>query len=248
MDPNQQDNPSGEPTDAPTPEVTPTPEEPTTPVEPAPEPTLPEQPEAPAEAPLQPTPTETTPDFSAQPIAGQPTTTASPPVSGKPKSKKGLIIGLVAGIGGLLIIGVVLFLILVVFNSGKINSMAELRDAIRDRKAVNCIVSMTQDGATHHDMTIQANDGWSKIHMSFSTPMDIEAWTIKEGDNYITYATTSGYNIKITQDSSTFSPDNMTSNDSIPDDAELKCEPNNKADFTVPDRDWQEAPITNPFE
>jgi hypothetical protein len=184
-----------------------------------------------------------TPTPMVQPVAGGVVSSvAGMPTGTPPKSKKGLIIGLVAGIGGLIIIGVVLFLILVVFNSGQIKNFAEFKDALENHKAVNCTAAISENGISV-DMTIQATDGWNKMHMSAPAMMGMEMWGIREGDEYVVYASISGQNIKSNESAAEFdkSMGSTTNSDAFSEDtAKLDCKPNNQANFDVPDRDWKE--------
>jgi hypothetical protein len=258
MDPNQQDNSLGGPTDVPTPEVTPTTPN-TEPVaaptsDPVPDPALPLAPES-----ITPT-TSLTPQTPITP--GQPIGTTDP--FPEKKSKKGLVIGIIASVSVLIIVGVVLILIFFVFNDKQdenpvksnnpvesqktedqktIKSYAEFKDAIDNQKAMNCDMKVSQNELTI-DMTMQANDGWSKLYFAAPAMMGVEMWSIKEGDKYTTYGTAMGLNIKSTKTEAEFMQemgvtawDDLSYEDSI---KELNCKPNNQADFTVPDRDWKE--------
>jgi hypothetical protein len=172
-------------------------------------------------------------------VAGGIGSATSMPADTPPKSKKGLIIGLIAGVGGLVIIGVVVILFLFVFNGGQIKNFAEFKKALEDRKAVNCTATISQSGI-EAEMTIQANDGWSKVHMAAPSMMNMEMWVIKDGSEYTTYATALGQYYKSTQSNvelGSFDSDSLSEDDV----KDLKCKPNNQADFTVPDHDWQES-------
>jgi hypothetical protein len=193
--------------------------------------------------PVAPVATPPAPTSPTQPAAGQPiASSVNPPTNEQPKSKKGLIIGLVSGIGGLVVIGVALVLIFFVFNGGgQIKNFAEFKDAIENRKALNCSAEISQNGVSL-EMTIQADDGWNKLHMSIPSMMNTEMWTVKEGDKYTAYTTSMGQYMKSTQSSLDTSGINSSSL-SEDDVKNLDCKPNNQADFTVPDEDWKESPL-----
>jgi hypothetical protein len=193
------------------------------------------------------TPMPVVPESPAQPVGGDTASpTAAMPIGAPSKSKKGLIIGLVAGIGGLVIIGVVLFLLLVVFNGGgQIKNYAEFKNALDNHKAMNCDVTVSQEGASVN-MTIRADNGWNKVYMSI--PSLMETWRIKEGDKYTSYAIVMGQYVKGTQSASEFdeSAKDLVGEDTLSEDkTKLDCKPNNQADFNVPDEDWKEATSSN---
>jgi hypothetical protein len=147
----------------------------------------------------------------------------------------------VAGIGGLVIIGVVLFLLLVVFNGGgQIKNYAEFKDALDNHKAINCEVTVSGgETSTDTTMTIQADDGWNKIHMIIPSLANVESWGVKEGDKYTLYGSVMGQNVKTTQSASEVYG---TGSSTLPEEkVKLDCKPNNQADFTIPDRDWKES-------
>jgi hypothetical protein len=281
MDPNQQNNPSGVPTDVPvpTPEVTPTPDvEPTIePTEPQlapsaivePESALPPEPVATEESPADPfTPTVASGPVAnaatpATTISGQSIGTASTPPQKKPK--KGLIISIIIGALGLVAIGATV-LVLFIFDgkkelegttnnqttannglavsssesSGEIKTVKELREAIQNQKAINCNLTMTSGGATFNNVTIQTNDGWSKIHLSTPSFLESEQWIIKDGDEYVAYLAMAGKNSKVTGAMAATYPESTARSTNDSDIENLVCKPNNQADFTVPDRDWED--------
>ena len=259
MDPNQTDNPINEPVSTPASE--PTPEMPVStseglslegqlsdtaqpvasietavemPVVPESEvPAFPTQPTAPT-APLESTPlTPNTPTFSTPPVTGQPPVSAGTPVDGKPKPKKGLIIGLIAGIGGLVIIGIVLFLILVIFKGDTIGSISELKTAMKDQKAINCVISKDGD-----DILLQTNNDWTKVRMRMNASgQDIEVLAIDDDAAYFWSGDGDevAYKAPYASFKSTFNElQDEIEDTSDDDDLELKCEPSSKADFKVP--------------
>lgn len=247
MDPIQPVNDLDTPADAPTPEGTPemtpemTPEAPQvtptpdlTPSEApvsAPEPVSFDQPIVAAADPVAPAPTPapTAPAFPAQPFAGQPIASSDVPVptNSQPKSKKGLMIGLIAGAGGLVIVGVVLILSLFVFGG---SDFKKFKAALENKKATNCTVSKDDDS-----MTVQANDGWSKFRVQYGSTNLIAL----EDENtvYMWTGTSSGYQMDYTSSiksqieslSSTASGIDGTGPGET-----IKCEANSKADFTPP--------------
>ncbi|MDR0957073.1 MAG: hypothetical protein LBM09_00635 [Candidatus Nomurabacteria bacterium] len=176
-----------------------------------------------------------------QPIGGAPL----PPVANKPKSKKGLIIGLI--VGGVLLIGItLLILFLFVFNGGDtIKSADEFRDAVRNKKAVNCEVDIKNianasggfELAEGSKATIQANDGWSKVRMNVDLGiMKVNVLMIEGDAAYAWYGTTG---TKIPYDASQIGE---TAEGMDEADFEVNCKPNSEADFSKPSNiDWVDS-------
>ena len=194
------------------------------------------------------------------PIPNQPDSMspAAMPALANKKPKKKLIIGLIAGIGGLILVGVtILVLVLFVFGGGRINSISELRDAIENKRAINCTVTVNIDddigglltgllfGATDGiEMIIRADDGWNNLYVSVPTILGMEAWLIRDGGNYTQYTRMMGMNTKTTISESEFAgvADDMLGEafdfDQI---SSIDCEPNRRANFDLPSGvNWEE--------
>jgi len=203
----------------------------------------PVEPVTPADPVAAPTPTPVVaPIVTGQPIVGSSATPA-----GQPKSKKGLMIGLIAGIGGLVVIAVVLVLFLFVFGGGKIKSVAELQDAVKNQKAINCTFTISMSGITVENYTFQTDDGWNNIHMKIPSMLNMEAWMVKDGDEYTMYTSAMGQYTKSTTagpESSGAFDESYFTEDTIKD---LECKPSSESDFTIPDQDWQESSSTSIF-
>lgn len=191
--------------------------------------TVPVEPIAPTETmadSITPTPTvEPVPPI--EPTTGQPMGAPNTPKTGP---KKGLTIGLIAGIGSLVIIGVILFLVLFVFGGSKINSISELKSAIENKKAVNCTVSKDNES-----VFLAANDGWTKIRMKMASMGQEVNSLVIEGD--ATYAWTDDGKIAYKMPYNSSMIGDLNFNDYDGEDEEgvkLDCKPNNQADFNVP--------------
>ena len=171
------------------------------------------------------------------PVVSSDSNTAIPESS--PKSKKGLLIGLIAG-GVVLIAAIVAVLFLFVFNGGTIGSLDEFKSAIDNKKAVNCIVTLAASDTTGNSssssalagdmkITLQANDGWSKIKMKMNIMVEINT-LVTDGTMY-SWADGATTGQKAQYNSSQID----SSISQIKSSAKsVECEPNNKADFSVP--------------
>ncbi|MDR1970176.1 MAG: hypothetical protein LBQ11_02430 [Candidatus Nomurabacteria bacterium] len=191
--------------------------------------------EEPVAAPVMTVP-ETTPEpataFSAQPIVSEPMSAPNLPTD-QPKSKKGLIIGLAAGIGGLIIIGVVLVLVLFVFGGDTIKTPEQLAQAIKDKKAINCVI--TKDGETG---TIQSNNGWSKLRMKAPAGLgggEMNVLAI-EGDAMYVWSEgdSNGYKTKYDKTTIDRTTSGIDNDVKLKDTVKLNCEPSSQADYSVP--------------
>ena len=206
----------------------------TPPVEPAP---VADQPLFPSSAPAAPeAPVAPAPEGSEGIAFNMPTDDKKP--------KKGLLIGIIAGAGALVITGVIL---LIVFlgggGGGTIGSLEEFKDAVKNLKAINCDLTLSgMEGmsAMLNDATItyQADDGWNNIHISAPALLGMQMWAVKEGDSYTVYSSAMGMNVKQTQTVKEFmsGQDGMMGGDfeEFADKAKLDCKPNKDADFTLP--------------
>ena len=150
--------------------------------------------------------------------------------------KTGIIIGVV--VAAIVIIGGV---ILTLFLTGVIGgkhpkNIAELQDAIRDQKAINCEITHSEEEGK---MTLQANEGWSKIRMfGEAEGLKTDIWFI-EGD--ATYMSMMGMSLKTAYDRSQVDEfiDGM-GDGSEEDDGKtnVSCSNPKDSDFAIPERDW----------
>ncbi|MCL1876975.1 hypothetical protein FWF74_03015 [Candidatus Saccharibacteria bacterium] len=171
--------------------------------------------------------------------------------AGKPN--KNMFIAIAAGVGALLITGIIILIVTLVGGGGKINSMSEFIDAMKNMKAVNCNMTFTGmegimsmiDGQT---ITIQTDDGWNKVHMAVPSMMNMNVVAIKEGDKYTEYVWGAGQGQKSTMSLSELqsSTGNMANEEQLQkymDKIKLDCKPNNQADFSIPsDINFKEQP------
>ena len=188
------------------------------------------------------------PQFAPIPNQSDGMSPAAIPVPAGKKPKKKLIVALIAGIGGLILVGVtILVLVLFVFGGGRINSISELRDAIENQKAINCTVTMSidmhgmsilgQEDGGEVEMIIRADDGWSNLYVSVPTMFGMEAWLIRDGDNYTQYTRIMGMNVRTTVSESEFAEvadDMLGEMFDVDQISSIDCEPNRRANFDLP--------------
>lgn len=151
------------------------------------------------------------------------------------KSNNGLIAIIIAAV--VVVAGATLLLLwLFVWNSSGPANMEELRIALKDKKAVNCVVSVPETG----DVVIQTNDGFTKVKMSgeFQEGQGKMNMLVTDG---ITYIWTEG-GLLAFKTKSTQVIDGMMEGIKSEDadaiaktkDNKVKCEAASKADFSVP--------------
>ncbi|MDR3298189.1 MAG: hypothetical protein LBT19_02380 [Candidatus Nomurabacteria bacterium] len=160
------------------------------------------------------------------------------------KKQKENSAGVIAGI----IVAVTLVVIFVVCvvvanmtkNSGFIKDMAEFKVAIRDRAAVNCMISHDDEG----DFTLQTNEGFSKVKVVLyeSDGSKESMLAIKDEGTY--YWDDEGNAFKL-GDSSEIDGfiEELTEGaedeeDGLDEGYVLKCDATSKSDFSVPDLDF----------
>ena len=184
------------------------------------------------------------------------TPTAPIPTDKKPNKK--LIISLIAGVGGLILVGVtILVLVLFVFGGGRINSISELRDAIENQRAINCTMTVSVDmhgmsmlgmEDSEIEVIIRADNGWNNFYMSVPAMLGMEAWLIRDGNNLVQYTRVMGMNARTTISEADFA--RVT--DSMIDEAfdidqvsSIDCEPNRRANFDLPSGvNWEDQEFT----
>lgn len=174
------------------------------------------------------------PNKSSNPFAqqpqGSPSTMLQSPVLPPPKSKKKMIIRIATIVGGIgIITGIVVLLMTHVFNGGTIGSVEEFKEAIENRRAINCWVTM-DSGIPEDDirMLIQTNDGWSRIRTqqpAFDNELNVI--TIKDDFQYLWVEGNSSGN----KYRGVLSMIEFTNFDSV---RNVECQPNGRANFSVP--------------
>jgi cytoskeletal protein RodZ len=177
------------------------------------------------------------PAFPAQPMSNQPLVSgpAAPVASAnQPKSSKKLIILLSAIVGGLVIIGVgVWLLFMFVLNGGTIKNVDELKAALEGNKAMNCTISVASSDT---QLLMQADNGWKNVRIAEINPDSrFETIYLRKGDGYEMYDWTVG---KKTGHKDSVSVSEVTdvrdANSVVPSGAAVDCKPNNQADFSLP--------------
>ncbi len=152
-------------------------------------------------------------------------------INNKKATKK--IVGIIIGLA--LVVAVVLVCIFV-FGGSKIKNMEDLRQAIVDRKALNC--SATTDSG--QSVTIQGNKGFEKLKMINGENASNKVYFLILKDDGIYYWDDSGSTaFKMAYSDSMVNElvDDATAVDDTEEDGggyELKCESAGKADFSVP--------------
>ena len=153
--------------------------------------------------------------------------------------KTGIIIGVVAAVA---VVGTILVLCLTgVFGGGSYpKDLASLQTAIADRAAINCEITHSEEEGT---MTLQANEGWTKLSMSGTTEgIEFSTLAIK-GD--ATYSWGEGMAFKTAFNDSEFDElaESLTEDESDEESAKITviCSSPSKNNFTVPEKDWFDA-------
>ena len=155
------------------------------------------------------------------------------------KAKKGLIIGIIAGV--VVIVGVVLACVFLLGGNYP-KDFAGVRQAFKDKKAINC--EITEEGEENGSMIIQANDGWTKFKMiAKGEGVEAKTWMI-EGD--ATYSLMGSMAVKtdfsrsdIDDFMGEFSSDDEEE-EGNPEGVTVSCSSPSKNDFTIPNEDWMD--------
>ncbi|MCL1929776.1 hypothetical protein FWF93_01430 [Candidatus Saccharibacteria bacterium] len=229
MDPNQQNNPSGVPTDVPvpTPEVTPTPEVPPA----APDITPPpEIPPAPGMAP----PPESAPVADNTPPQSAPGSVMTPSPYNAPSRPK---LGLVLALAGAVLFIVVLAVVLILMFNGGIRNAEDFKAAVKNKDAINCLLEDKDNNK--NSTTLRTTKGWDKVRMSTKTGgEDINMLAIKDDAIYVwndSMAVKQDYDASMID---YFIEDIAGYEGSDKDDTKFTCPSPDKLDFSVPNKDW----------
>lgn len=157
------------------------------------------------------------------------------------KSYIGFVIGTVVVVA-LVITFVVSIAMTSAHTTKAVGNMDEFRSAIKEKKAVNCVVTHDEDG----DFLIQANDGFGKIKMiiydSGGEGLTENMLTI---DDVMYYWDSDGNAMKM-MDSSTLNElvealREGADDEYAHDDYRLSCDLPSKSDFAVPSLDFVDA-------
>lgn len=151
----------------------------------------------------------------------------------------GLIIGIVAAVAVVGITILVLCLTGVLGGGSYPKDIASFQKAIEAKSAVNCEITTTEEAGT---MTIQANEGWTKLRMFGEIEgSEMNILAIKDD---ATYTIMGGMAVKTAFDNSMI--DEFTSSVSEEATSEdeaattIKCSSPSKSDFSIPDKDWMD--------
>ena len=145
------------------------------------------------------------------------------------KSHLGLILGLSIG-GGVLIIGAIITVLLLVFGGSSIKNLDDLRAAILNKDAINCVMS-----DENNTVTIQTTKGWDKFYTSDGTQ---NVLAIKGDAMYMwnsQKAQKTDYDGSVLDDFVS-----VVRNGDDEDNAKItvKCSSPSRANFTVPNKKW----------
>ncbi|MCL1929757.1 hypothetical protein FWF93_01320 [Candidatus Saccharibacteria bacterium] len=158
----------------------------------------------------------------------------------KPKKNTNKLVAIIVAV--VAVIGIVVAIVLLALSGGGgIKNLDDLKQAFKDKAAINCLLSKDDDS-----FTFQSTEGWDKVRIFGTVDHETSDLLILKDDAiYAVYKYDDEANedtaVKMAYDADFVKA--ITEDIDQPNSAEdkkwsIECDSPSKADFSVPDKDW----------